>query len=161
MDTAITIVIGVIIAAGVVGTLIPILPGPILVWLATVVYGLLTGFDAVAWISLVVITALLMAAIYLGFRLPQQSAASEGLTLGTQLFAVALAVIGFFLIPIVGAAIGFVTGVWLVRYRQMSNVAAANRSTVMTLKAISKAAIAQFLCALGMAGVWGVWVLTG
>lgn len=156
-----TVAVGLVIAVGVLGTLVPILPGPFLVWGAALTYGLVKGFDPIGWTALGFITAGLIAAVYLGFRLPQQSAAAEGLGLGAQTFALALAIIGFFLVPVVGAGLGFVAGVWVVRYRQIGDTGAANRSTLMTIRGLLKAAAAQFGCAVGMAGAWLIWVVIG
>jgi uncharacterized protein YqgC (DUF456 family) len=153
--------IGLVIAVGVVGTLVPILPGPLMIWGAALTYGLITGFGAVGWIMMALITGGLFTALYFGVRIPQKSAAGGGLGTGTQLFALALAVVGFFVIPVLGAALGFTLGIWLATYRQEGDVARANRSTLITLRAFGKATLLQFACAVAMAGSWALWVLIG
>jgi hypothetical protein len=160
-DTAFTILIGLAIAVGVVGTLIPVLPGPLLVWGAALTYGIVAGFGVTGWIMMVLITIGLITALYLGVRIPQKSATGSGLGGGTQLFALALAVAGFFVVPVLGAALGFALGIWIAIYRRERYVTQANRSTLITLRAFGKATLLQFACAVGMAGAWGLWVLIG
>lgn len=160
-ETALTILIGLTIAVGVVGTLIPVLPGPLLVWGAALTFGIIAGFGAVGWIMMALITLGLVIALYLGVRIPQKSAAATGLGAGTQLFSLALAVVGFFVIPVLGAALGFALGIWIATYRREGDLAGANRSTLITLRAFGKATLLQFACAVGMAGSWALWALIG
>lgn len=49
--------------AGVAGIILPVLPGPPLIWLGMLLYGLLTGFDRVTW-SFLLVQAILVAATF-------------------------------------------------------------------------------------------------
>lgn len=155
--SAMEVVVGLIMAVGVLGTLVPILPGLALVWFAALAYGLVEGFGVTGWVAFAIITGLVGLGIWLGFRLPQRSAAEAGLSWIGQVFAVGLAVVGFFVIPVVGAAIGFLVGVFVavsVRAR-----AAAWQATGRTLAAMFRGALAQFLTAAASAAVWLGWAL--
>lgn len=160
-ETVFTVLIGLAIAVGVVGTLIPVLPGPLLVWGAALVYGVVAGFGVTGWIMMTLITIGLVTALYLGVRIPQKSAAGSGLGAGTQFFALALAVVGFFVVPVLGAALGFALGIWLATYRREGDLTRANQSTMITLRAFGKATLLQFACAVAMAGAWALWALIG
>ncbi len=160
-ETVLAVLIGLVMAVGTVGTLVPILPGPFLVWAAALVWALLTDFDAIGIVAMVLITAGLGLAVYLGIRIPQMSASGEGLSLAAQALAVGLAIIGFFVVPIVGAALGFALGVWLSRWWVLRDAGAANTSTLKALRAMLKAAGAQFLCSIGMSMTWLLWAIIG
>ncbi len=154
------VVVGLLMAIGVLGTLVPILPGLALVWVAAILYGAVEGFGAIGWTAFAIITALVGLGLWLGIRLPQRSAADAGLSWGGQLVAVGLAVVGFFVVPVVGAAVGFVVGVFLsVSIRTRS---AAWAATGRTIGAMVRAALAQFLAAGAATATWLVWaVLAG
>lgn len=154
-ETILNLAFGAVMVIGLFGTLIPVVPGPSLIWIAAVVYGAVSGFDPTAWITLTVITVGLLSAFYFGIRIPQRSGA--GLDLRYQILAFALAVVGIFVIPGLGAPIGFALGIWLGHWHTTNDVATANQATMRTVKALVKASAAQFACALGMVLAWTVW----
>jgi uncharacterized protein YqgC (DUF456 family) len=145
----VTILTGFAIAVGVVGTLLPVVPGLGLIWAATVVYGLVEGFGVTGWI---------LVGIVLAVRIPQRAAAAGGIGFRGQLLAFGLAAVGFFVIPVVGAAVGFVAGVYLSARRVPGNPWTTTRRTVRALVA---AAAAQFATGVGMALTWLAWVVLG
>ncbi len=155
----VTLLVGLAVAIGLLGTLLPILPGLGLIWAATVAYGLLEGFGAVGWAAIAVITGLLIGGMAAGIRIPQKAAAAGGIGWVGQVFAVGLAIAGFFVIPVLGAPIGFVAGVYLAAWRRDRE--AAWSTTVSTLWALLKAAGVQFAAGIAMAMTWGAWVIFG
>ena len=154
-----TLLIGFVIAVGVIGTVVPILPGLALIWAAALVYGLIEGFGIVGWVAMAVMTALAVSGVAAGVVMPQRAAMAGGIGLRGQLMAVGLAAIGFFVIPVVGIAVGFVTGVYLVaRQRHPERAWEVTRST---LRAMVLAAAVQFAAGVSMAVVWLGWVALG
>ncbi len=160
-DGWLALLTGATMAIGVMGTLIPVVPGVGLVWLAALGWGAMTGFDAVATISMAVITALLAVGVYLGVRIPQKAASAEGLSKLGLVVGVTGAVVFAFALPVLGAPIGFVLGVWLVRLLDTGDASAALRSSLRTTVALIRASAAQFVVALGMGFVWIVWLIIG
>lgn len=152
----VTLLIGLAIAVGVAGTLLPLVPGLGLVWLAAVAFGLIEGFGTVGWVSIGVITGLAAVGTVAGVRVPQRAAAAGGIGWRGQLTAVALAVVGFFVIPVVGAGVGFVGGIYLVA--RSKNPGRAWQITKSTLRSLFVATGVQFVTALAMAGTWLIWV---
>lgn len=149
----------VVIVVGVLGTLLPVLPGIGLVWLATLAYGIVEGFGALGWAAFGLITAVGGLALWLGLRIPQKAAAEEGLPWQGQVFAVVLAVVGFFVVPVLGAAIGFVIGVFLAASAKERTL--AFEQTWTTIWALLKATGVQFAAALAMSLLWVGWVTWG
>ncbi len=133
-----------VVMLGVVGTIIPLLPGLLLVWAAAFGWGLLMGFGFGGIVAMVMITAMLVAGIYLSIRIPQKSAAAQGLSIGGTLFGVVLAIIMGVVLPVVGVPIGFVLGVWIVRVLDTGDAPEAFRSALRTTYALLRASAAQF-----------------
>jgi uncharacterized protein len=152
-------VVALAIFVGIIGTIVPVIPGLLLSWGAVIVYGLVRGFGVIGWLATIVATVLMVVGHYIGFRIPQRDAAALGITKLEQLFSLALGVVGFFVIPVVGLPVGFVLGVFLARMRATGgDTADAWASTVVVLRSQLKAAGWQALCGVGIAVVWILWV---
>lgn len=153
------LLIAAIIIAGIIGTILPIIPGLLLSWIGVLLYGIERGFGTVGLIVMAICTVLLVVGTYLGFRIPQKDAATTGLTTGAQLFALALGIIGAFVIPVVGLPLGFVLGVFLARQKATADVNAAWESTKLILRSMLKASLVQAICGAGMLVAWLGWVV--
>ena len=158
-DIALALLTGAVIAIGILGTLIPIVPGIGLIWFAAVAWGVFTGFGPVGVISMIMITGLLAIGVFLGLRIPQRAATGEGLSRVGLFAGIVLAIVFAIALPVVGAPIGFVVGVWLVRMSDTRDAAAAWRSAIRTTIALVKASAAQFVVAVLMSLVWVAWAV--
>ena len=148
------------IVIGVVGTVVPLLPGLALVWLAAFAWGFLTSFDTTGIIAMTIITILFGAGVYLSLRIPQKSAAAQGLSIRGTIFGVVLAIGVGIVIPVIGIPVGFVLGVWIVRIAETGNARAAFDSALATTAALLRASAAQFGIGVTMGGVWLLWALS-
>lgn len=153
------VVTGVAIAAGIVGTLIPVLPGLILVWAATLVYGLLTDFGPVGWVAMTLITILLGLGTFVSYKIPQRRVAAAGVQKSDQFLGLVLAIVGFFVLPIVGLVVGFALGIFLAQYLRTRDGPTSRRATKEALIGMLQSAAAQAAIGLVMAAIWVVWVV--
>lgn len=160
-ETLLIVLVAVIMVIGVAGTVLPILPGLWLIWAAALGYGVFAGFGVAGWISMAVITALAAAGTTASFYLPQRSAASVGVPWWGQVVALVCAVAGFFLIPVVGAPVGFVVGILLVTLVRERHFRGALAATWVTLKSMLLASGLQFTAGLTMVGLWVLWAWLG
>ena len=160
-ETLLIVLVAVIMVVGVAGTVLPILPGLWLVWAAALGYGVFAGFGVVGWIAMAVITALAAAGTAASFYLPQRSAASVGVPWWGQVVALMCAVAGFFLIPVVGAPVGFVGGILLVTLVRERHFQGALAATWATLKSMLLASGLQLTAGLAMVGLWVMWAWLG
>lgn len=163
-DWLATVVVGVVIAIGIAGVILPVLPGLWLIWGATLVYGLLVGFGISGWLAFAAITALAAIGTGIVYYLPARKTSEVGMPRWGQLVVAVCAVIGFFVLPIVGAIVGLVLGTLAVAVIVERNIAKAWSTAVTMLAETLKAAAIQLGIALLMAVVWGLWavsVLTG
>ncbi len=157
-DTLLIVLVAAVMVIGVAGTVLPILPGLPVIWAAALAYGLVTGFGTGGWVAMALITVLVAAGTAAGFYLPQRSAASIGVPWWGQLIALALAVAGFFTVPVVGAPLGFVLGIFLATLGRDRHLPGALRATRSTLKTMLVTSGVQFATGLMMMAVWVVWV---
>ena len=147
--------IGLVMAVGLVGTLIPILPGLTVIWLAGLAWVFLDGPDATHWIIFAIMTAFYLLGQVLAFYLPAKSAVTENPKWTLAMGAV-FAIAGFFLIPVVGAPLGFVFGIFLRILLDSREFHRAIRATGKTLKSLGLATAVQ--CGFGIA-ICTTWAL--
>ncbi len=147
------------ILVGIVGTIVPVIPGLLLSWAGILAYALTRGFGVVGWIVMAIVTALLGVGTYCGFRIPQRDAAAIGVTKKEQLFALAVGIVGFFVVPIVGLPLGFVVGVYAARRYVTGDATTSWESTLTIVGSLLKAAWVQALFGMAMGAVWAVWVI--
>ncbi len=157
-DTLLIAVVAVVMVIGVAGTVLPILPGLWVIWFAAVAYGFLSGFTTGGWFAMTLITVLAIAGTVSAFYLPQRAAASVGVPWWGQLVAIGFAVAGIFVVPIVGAPLGFVVGILVTTIVRERHIAGALGATWATLKSMLLASGVQFAVGLMMTAVWVMWV---
>ena len=159
MDGALTLVAGLVILVGVVGVAVPVLPGLPLV-VAGVLLWALGARTAGAWVILGIAVALAVAGVVLKYLVPGRRLRAAQIPTLTTLAAVALAVVGFFLIPVLGAVLGFVLGIYLAELVRLRDPASAWPSTRHALKALGLGLGIELATALSIATTWLVGVAT-
>lgn len=146
------LLVAVVIAVGLVGIVVPILPGSILVWAAILVWAWSVG-TAPAWTALGVATALLAAGVVVKYVVPGRRLQLAGVPSSTQWVGVVLGVVGFFVVPVLGLFLGFVLGVYLAELRRIGR-ARAWPSTVHSLKAVGLSILIELTAAVLATVVW-------
>jgi uncharacterized protein len=153
------VVVGLAIATGIVGVVVPVLPGALLAWAAIAVWALALG-STTAWGVLVVATVMIGGAQVVKLLVPGRRMRDAGVTRGSIVTGVVLAVAGFFLIPVVGFFIGFPLGVYLAERRRLVQHASAWRSTREALRAMGLSIVIELSATVLAAAVWLAAVLT-
>ena len=152
MDATAEIVIGLLILVGLAGILIPVLPGLILVAGVVVVWAIIVG-TGVAWAVAAAAVLLTVAGTVVKFLIPGKRLKQSGVPMSTIYFAGALAIVGFFVIPIIGGPIGFVAGTYLAERRRLGP-AKAGASTRGSLVAVAMSIGIELTAGLLIAGPW-------
>lgn len=121
--TGAEVLVAIAIAVGLVGVLVPVLPGSLLVVGAILVWALEVG-TGTAWAVFAVATAFVAAGAVVKYVVPGRRLQVHGIPNSTLVFGGVLGVVGFFVIPVVGLVIGFVLGVYLAELRRLGSSAA-------------------------------------
>ena len=159
MDIAALVLIGLVMGVGLIGTLLPFLPGLPIVWAAALVYGLAEGFDGAGAVAFTLITLLAVTGIVAGLVLPHRRAAAKGAPASTVAAGVVLGIIGFFVIPVVGLIVGAVGGVLLAERSRTGDWETAWATTKALLVGFGIGVAVEFAAGLAMIGCWVAWVL--
>jgi uncharacterized protein len=155
--TGLEFAVALAIAVGVVGVIVPLLPGSLLVLGAILVWawqiGEPTGWAVFAVAALVIALGSIVKYVVPGRRLKDKGVPNSTLFLGG-----ALGVVGFFVIPVVGLLVGFVLGVYLAELRRVGS-RDAWPATWHALKAVGLSMLIEFTACLLAAAAWAVGVV--
>ncbi|MDE1668866.1 DUF456 domain-containing protein [Nocardia gipuzkoensis] len=152
-----TLLAGLVILVGLVGVVVPILPGVILIFGAIAVWAFLTG-GATAWTVFAVSTLLLVLSGVVKYTWPGRRMKDAGVSNRAVFLGAVLGVVGFFVIPVVGLFVGFVLGVYLSELQRLRVNRQAWQATVHALKGVGLSIMIELFGALLAVAVWVVGV---
>jgi uncharacterized protein YqgC (DUF456 family) len=152
------VVVGLAIAVGIAGVVVPVLPGALLAWAAILVWALAVG-SATAWAVLAAATVLIGGAQVVKVLVPGRRLRDAGVPRRSILAGLVLAAIGFFVLPVVGFFLGFPLGVYLEERRRLGRHAHAWRATRQALGAIGLSILIELSATVLAAGAWLAAVL--
>jgi uncharacterized protein YqgC (DUF456 family) len=139
------------ILIGVIGVVIPILPGIFLVWLSVLIYAIFEGFSAIDPLTFAFITLIAIVAGTADIWMALFGAKTGGASVISLIYGVVGAVIGFFVVgaiaPIIGSLfggiIGYSAGVLLGQYQKQRDWNLAIRASLGGLAGWGVATILQ------------------
>jgi uncharacterized protein YqgC (DUF456 family) len=102
-----------VMLVGVIGIVLPILPGTILIFVAALVYALVEGFRAVGWPTLLVLGLLMLAATSADIWASSVGAKISGASGWSVVVGLVAGLAGFLVFSLLGAILGAVLGVLL------------------------------------------------
>jgi uncharacterized protein YqgC (DUF456 family) len=152
------VLVGLVIAIGLVGVLVPVLPGLFLVWGAIAVWALAVS-SPVGWTVLAATTALLVGGTVVKYVVPGRRLRQAGVPWGSTAAGAVLGLVGFFVLPVVGLLVGFVLGVYLAERHRLGAHALAWQSTRHALAAAGWSMLIELAAGVSMAICWLVGVL--
>ncbi|MEV6956326.1 DUF456 domain-containing protein [Streptomyces sp. NPDC051183] len=147
------LLVGLVLLLGVLGVLVPGVPGTWLVW-AGLMWWALHERSGVAWILLVSATALLLVVQVVKWQLPPRRLRGVGVTPRMAAYAGAGAVLGFVLVPVVGAVPGFVGGIYLCERLRLGTHGEARASVRTVMRAVGTSVLVELFACLLVVGAW-------
>lgn len=145
--------------AGVIGTLLPLLPGLPIVWGAALVYGLAAGFGGVGTVAFGLITVIAALGMVAAFTLPHRRVAAAGVPRSTVIAGLVGGIIGFFVIPVIGLPLGAIAAVMAKETARTSDTAAAWATTKNMIVGFGVGVLVELAAALAVVTIWVAWVL--
>jgi uncharacterized protein YqgC (DUF456 family) len=145
------VVCGLLVVVGLFGIVVPVLPGTLLVALGIGLWAYDIG-SAGAWVTFAVALLLLVVGAVVKYAVPGRRLKA---TVPTRTLVVGglCAVVGFFVIPVVGALVGFPIGIYLAE-RIRVGAAGAWPSTKAALRAVGVSILIELAAAVAATVVW-------
>ena len=147
------LLIGLVTLFGLCGVLVPGVPGSWLVW-AAVLWWALKDPRAVSWWVLVSATAVLFLSQVVRWQLPPRRLRASGATPRMAVYAGTGALLGFFLLPVLGAIPGFVGGVYLHERLRLGRHGEAVTAVRRVMRSGGTSVLIELFTCLLIAGAW-------
>ncbi|MFJ5957835.1 DUF456 domain-containing protein [Paenarthrobacter sp. NPDC092416] len=159
-EIVVTILCGLAIAVGVAGTIIPILPGSILIGVSLLAWAIWGGAGALGWVVFGIGLVFVVAGMAASAVLTGRKLKEHGIPNRSVLVGLVLGVVGMFVIPVVGLLVAFAVGLLLSEVQRTRNFPAALKSSGAALKATGIGILVEFGLACAAASTWiiGVWI---
>lgn len=160
-ETVLMAVALVLMGGAVLLSIVPFLPGPLLVWAIGVIFAVLDGFDRVTYLSVALMTLVMVAGSTTEFWTPALGFKSEGGSCLATVGSIAGGIIGTVLIPIpfLGTLAGMVLGALLFEFMRIGQWREAIDAGRLALKfyligAIFEVAASLLILAIFAASLW-------
>ncbi|HEY4615046.1 MAG TPA: DUF456 domain-containing protein [Citricoccus sp.] len=141
-----TVIAGLLLAVAVLGTVFPVLPGSILTIITLIAWAWILGSPA-AWTAAVIGVGLAVAGLSASAVLTGRKMRREQIPHGPVVVGIIGAVVGMFVIPVIGLFVGFAVGLLLAELVRRRDVRAAARSSWEALKSMGAGILIEFACA--------------
>jgi uncharacterized protein YqgC (DUF456 family) len=149
----------VIMLFGLFGMIVPIFPGGFVIWLATLLYGLLSGgLEGWGLVLFFVITAFMIAGIIVDDILMAAAARKAGASWWSLFYSFVGGVVGTFMLPPFGGILGAPLLLYVSEYLRGRSREKAWKITSSLLIGWGWSFVARFGLGVLMIGVWFAWV---
>jgi len=160
MTATYTVIAAVLVVVGLVGILVPVLPGPVLVVGGIAVWSV-PRHDQVGWTVLGVALGVTLVGAVAKYLLPGRRLRAAGVPWWSLAVGAALGVVGFFVIPVLGLVVGFVAGVFLAERARLGSSGTAWPSTRQALAAVGWSIMIELAAALLATAAWITGIVVG
>ena len=157
MSTGGVVLVAIAMAVGLVGTIVPGLPGLVVIWLAGLVWALLEDGSG-RWAVLAVLTVLLAVGTVAGYAVPAKALGGQ-VPRSTLVLGAVGAVVGMVVIPVVGLPVGGVLAVYAAELRRTRDRTAAWTSTKLALRGFGLGVLVEMGAGVLMVATWVIGVL--
>jgi uncharacterized protein YqgC (DUF456 family) len=143
---------GLAVLVGLVGIVVPVLPGTLLIAAAVLAWAVAVG-GTEAWSYAAAALVLLTVGTVVKYAVPGRRLKASGVPTRSIVTGGLLGMAGFFVVPVVGLFLGFVLGVYLAELQRLGREAAWP-STVAALKAVGLSILIELAAGLLAGCAW-------
>jgi hypothetical protein len=158
--TAVGIVVGLLFVAGLVGSVVPWMPGPLFILAGAILWAFATDFQTLGWGRLAILTTLAVLSFLLDFLAGALGARRYGASRYGVVGAIAGAIVGLFLGPL-GLILGCVVGAVAGELLRGAGLEGSVRSGLGALVGLLAGLVAVLVVSITMIGLFLYWVWRG
>jgi uncharacterized protein YqgC (DUF456 family) len=158
--TAVAVIVGLLFVAGLVGSVVPWIPGPPFILAGAVLWAFATDFVTLGWSRLAILAALTAVSVVLEFVTAAVGARRYGASRWGMGGAIVGAIVGVFFGP-VGLILGCVAGAVVAELLHGSELTASVRSGLGALLGLVAGLLADLVVSVTMIGLFLYWIWRG
>jgi uncharacterized protein len=144
----------VVMLVGLVGVVMPVLPGVAIVGIAGIVATFALGIDTAGWVLVIVLGLLTIAGAGASIALPTRRGMKGDAARSSLALAAVLAVVGFFVVPVLGLILGALLGLYLGELNRHGDGERAWGSTRSVAKAYGIGVLVELATSLLLIAIW-------
>ncbi len=157
MSTGGIVLVALSIGVGLIGIVVPVLPGALLVAAAILVWAVVENTVA-SWVTFGVAAVLIGTSTVIKYTWPVKRMRAAEVRTSSLVLGGVLGIIGFFVIPVLGLVLGFVLGIYLAELANRHDQRLAWTSTKHALKGVALSMFVELTGALLATAAWAVGV---
>jgi uncharacterized protein len=151
-----------VMLVGLISLIFIVIPGGLVViWAAALVYGIVTGFNWINIIILILLTLQMLVGTYIDNVLMAANARAKSTSWIALVVAGVLGIIGTIVLPPFGGLLGSLLGVFIVEWIRTRNLKGAWQSTLSMASGWGWSLVIRFGIGMIMIGGWLLWVFGG
>ena len=145
---------------GLVGLIIPVFPGLVVIWLAALVFGLVTGFETLGTVLFVLITLLMLVGAVIDNILMAALARQGGASWVSIILGMVAGLAGTILFPPIGGLLAAPAVILLLEYRRRRDWGKSWQATRGLVLGWGLSFLIRFGIGLLMIALWLVWAFS-
>jgi uncharacterized protein len=157
LDISLQVVVLTIMLFGLTGLIVPIVPGLVIIWLAMLGFGIVSGFGTLGWVVFAISTILMVAGSFIDNILMGTRAHKSGASWISILLALIFGIAGNFVVPVLGGLLAALLALFISEWIRRKNRDEAWKATIGMVTGFSLAVIVRFIMGLVMIGLWMMW----
>ena len=154
-ETLTTLGAALLVAVGIAGLIVPVLPGLACVVLGVLVWAIGQSSTA-AWVVFAVACVLAVAGYVVQVLVPGRQLSRGGVARRSNIVGLVCAVVGFFAVPVIGLLLGFVIGVFLAESARLRDRTQAWAATRVAIRAALTSVGIELAAAVTIAVGWAI-----
>jgi uncharacterized protein len=156
-DTTFHVIILAVMLFGLLGLVIPVLPGLVIIWVAALVYGLVDGFTWQTGILFAVMTVIMLVGNVIDNFIMGASARKQGASWVAIAIAMVLGILGSILLPPFGGLAAALLGLFGYEFFRLKDWRKALESTKSMAIGCGWSAVVRAGMGILMIGLWVIW----
>ena len=154
-ETLTTLGAALLVAVGIAGLIVPVLPGLACVVLGVLVWAIGQSSTA-AWVVFAVACVLAVAGYVVQVLVPGRQLSRGGVARRSNIVGLVCAVVGVFVVPVIGLLLGFVIGVFLAESARLRDRTQAWTATRVAIRAALTSVGIELAAAVTIAVGWAI-----
>lgn len=146
-----------VMLVGLVGLVIPVFPGVLVIWLAALGYGVVTGFDTLGIVIFIILTVLMIIGVTVDNVLMGAGARRGGAAWSSVIVGMLAGILGTLLVPPIGGLVAAPGAVLLMEYLRGRDWDRAWQATRGLALGWGLSFFARFGIGVLMIGAWLIW----
>jgi uncharacterized protein len=155
---AIQIIVGLILLMGAIFLVVPILPGLVVIWVGTLLYGLSTGFTLAGGIIFALITLIMLAGSILDDLVVGASVRQTGTSWLAMGLALLAGILGTLFLPPLGGLAAALLVLFLVEFMRLKDWRKSLVSVRSMMIGLGRSTLMRIALGLCMIILWILWV---